>query len=109
MKAEVFWPCRLLLAGSPSCLADYFSWPQVALTHHVCHCCLYAAQGRLSSLNRPATGRGLNSLAGLAARAKIGRAPALSNASNTRAASDARLALAVVDAPASIIASAEIA
>ena len=21
---------------SPSCLADYFTWPQVALTHHVC-------------------------------------------------------------------------
>jgi len=22
------------LKDSPSCLADYFSWPQVALTHH---------------------------------------------------------------------------
>src|SRR6267143_5200526 len=23
------------LKDSPSCLADYFTWPQVALTHHV--------------------------------------------------------------------------
>src|SRR6185503_7274895 len=26
----------------PSCLAGYFTWPQVALTHHVFHRCLYA-------------------------------------------------------------------
>jgi hypothetical protein len=26
----------------PSCLAGYFTWPQVALTHHACHRCLYA-------------------------------------------------------------------
>jgi len=24
----------------PSCLAGYFTWPQVALTHHVFHRCL---------------------------------------------------------------------
>src|SRR5690349_21656128 len=29
-------------SGNPCCLAGYFTWPQVALTHHVCHRCLYA-------------------------------------------------------------------
>jgi hypothetical protein len=37
---------RLKFFGSPlscpSCLAGYFTWPQVALTHHVFHRCLYA-------------------------------------------------------------------
>jgi len=28
----------------PSCLAVYFTWPQVALTHHVCHWRLYAVK-----------------------------------------------------------------
>src|SRR5215217_7680324 len=27
--------CGPLLRGAPSCLAVYFTWPQVALTHHV--------------------------------------------------------------------------
>jgi hypothetical protein len=60
---------------NPSCLAGYFTWPQVALTHHVCHRCLYApraapvkhdirgiavAEGFLS-INMP-NGEGLNSL-----------------------------------------------
>ena len=38
--AEVF---RLVLLDRPCCLADCFSWPQVALTHHVCQFRLYAA------------------------------------------------------------------
>jgi hypothetical protein len=28
----------------PSCLAGYFTWPQVALTHHVFRKCLYASR-----------------------------------------------------------------
>src|SRR5688572_9842242 len=32
MMPEVF---GTVLSNSPSCLADYFPWPQVALTHHV--------------------------------------------------------------------------
>lgn len=32
-NAEPF--LELLELDSPSCLADYFTWPQVALTHHV--------------------------------------------------------------------------
>jgi hypothetical protein len=39
---------RLKFVGSfisyPSCLAGYFTWPQVALTHHVFHRWLYAAK-----------------------------------------------------------------
>jgi len=36
---------RLKCFGScPSCLAGYFTWPQVALTHHACHRRLYAPQ-----------------------------------------------------------------
>jgi hypothetical protein len=27
--------CGVALLGWPSCLAGYFTWPQVALTHHV--------------------------------------------------------------------------
>jgi hypothetical protein len=38
--AEVF---RCVLLDRPCCLADCFSWPQVALTHHVCQFRLYAA------------------------------------------------------------------
>jgi hypothetical protein len=30
------------LLKAPSCLAVYFTWPQVALTHHVFHVRLYA-------------------------------------------------------------------
>src|SRR6185503_7945057 len=37
-RFEVF---RVSLA-CPSCLAGYFTWPQVALTHHACHRRLYA-------------------------------------------------------------------
>jgi hypothetical protein len=37
---EVFRDCLL---GRPSCLAGYFTWPQVALTHHAFHRCLYAS------------------------------------------------------------------
>ena len=36
---------------SPSCLADYFTWPQVALTHHVCHRRILNHCG--SSVSRP--------------------------------------------------------
>src|SRR5215813_8265740 len=32
-----------VVSNYPSCLAVCFTWPQVALTHHVCHGCLYAA------------------------------------------------------------------
>jgi hypothetical protein len=32
------------LACCPSCLAGYFTWPQVALTHHAFHRCLYASR-----------------------------------------------------------------
>jgi hypothetical protein len=39
---EVFRTCRDFSRDRPSCLAGYFAWPQVALTHHVCHRCLYA-------------------------------------------------------------------
>ncbi len=35
----------------PSCLAGYFSWPQVALTHHACHRRLYAPTTTLSSFD----------------------------------------------------------
>src|SRR6476620_8773831 len=39
---EVFrvWSFR----ACPSCLAVCFTWPQVALTHHVFQLCLYAAR-----------------------------------------------------------------
>src|SRR5215208_8455764 len=40
---EVF---RVSLSGCPSCLAGYFPWPQVALTHHAFHRCLYAWRAR---------------------------------------------------------------
>ena len=30
----------------PSYLADCFTWPQVALTHHVCQLCLYARENQ---------------------------------------------------------------
>src|SRR5689334_17156774 len=40
---------KFLLASS-CCLAGYFTWPQVALTHHVCHRCLYAP--RAAHVNR---------------------------------------------------------
>jgi len=36
---EVF---GLVFSGFPSCLAGYFTWPQVALTHHAFQRCLYA-------------------------------------------------------------------
>src|SRR5918999_2538320 len=32
------------LLGCPSCLAGYFTWPQVALTHHAFRRWLYASQ-----------------------------------------------------------------
>jgi hypothetical protein len=38
---KFFRVCQFRSDG-PSCLAGYFTWPQVALTHHVCHRCLYA-------------------------------------------------------------------
>src|SRR5688500_7413115 len=37
---EVF---RAVSFRRPSCLAVYFTWPQVALTHHAFHRCLYAS------------------------------------------------------------------
>jgi len=39
-RFEVF---RVFIA-CPSCLAGYFTWPQVALTHHAFHRCLYASR-----------------------------------------------------------------
>src|SRR6185295_20224826 len=39
--AEVY--SGLSFRACPSCLAVCFTWPQVALTHHVFHLCLYAA------------------------------------------------------------------
>jgi len=33
-----------VFTACPSCLAGYFTWPQVALTHHACHRRLYAPQ-----------------------------------------------------------------
>src|ERR1043166_2939238 len=46
---EVFRATKVYQASNPSCLAGYFTWPQVALTHHVCHRCLYAACAAVSS------------------------------------------------------------
>jgi len=39
------------LFSCPSCLAGYFTWPQVALTHHVFHRCLYASRAAAVKLS----------------------------------------------------------
>jgi len=40
-RLKFFGPASKSIRGNPSCLAGYFTWPQVALTHHAFHRCLY--------------------------------------------------------------------
>src|SRR5689334_13165606 len=48
-------------SGNPCCLAGYFTWPQVALTHHVCHRCLYAPPAaRVKQVRGRTDARGLS-------------------------------------------------
>ncbi len=106
--ASLYW--SLTRRPLPSCLADYFSWPQVALTHHVCQLLLIRlARFGVKSYTTPGPSAKERFLSPLAARTEVCRAPALSNASHLRWALQAGLALALVNTPAPAIAATEIA
>src|SRR5215218_3706991 len=59
----------------PSCLAGYFAWPQVALTHHVFHRCLYAPRAAAVKFRSPAI---ISCSASLAHTNTVSKCPLLS-------------------------------